>query len=311
MGDPSDTTRPDAKPFGWEYFRFVVAALLMAAAVVKFLNMAQIMTGGGLLGTMPRLVAVTAFEAAAAVYLIVGNRRLSWLLTLTTFTIFAASTVYAMATNQSCNCFGTQLNPERMVVLDTVVLLLTALLRPLGVRVSSQNLIRHLTLVAVVGGLAAALAVWRYDVLLRQEQSRLLVVDVLVGKSWPVNGEMDPRLSELSSGKWMILMVDKNCVHCRDMVARYFADPETHRAGERTAVFVFGFDDDKWRFQFDRVTFDLSGEGLLNWPHGKPYVVNPAVFLLDDGIVVDAAEGTESDQFLLSILSSAEQATTQ
>ena len=91
MSDTPDTTRPAGGKFGWEYFRFAVAALLFATAVVKIVNMAQILTGGGLLGTMPRLVAVTAFEAAAAVYLIVGNRCLAWLLTLTTFAIFVTS----------------------------------------------------------------------------------------------------------------------------------------------------------------------------------------------------------------------------
>lgn len=284
------------------HFRFAVAALLLAAAVGKIFNMAQILTGGGLLGTMPRLAAVTAFEAAAAAWLIVGNRFLAWLLTLTTFAIFVTSAVYAMATDQSCDCFGEQLDPETMVVVDTVVLLLTGCLRPSSWRMSSRTLTRQLTIVAVVGGLVAALAVWRYEGLVRHERSRLLVVDLLVGKSWPLNGQMDSQLSELSSGKWMILIAQQDCGHCRNLVARYFADPETHRPGERTAVFVIGGGDDRWRFQFDRVTLDLSGDALLRWPNGKPYVVNPAVFLVDNGIVVDAAEGAETDQFMDSLL---------
>lgn len=252
---------------------------------------------------MPRLAAVTAFEAAAAAYLIAGNRFLAWLLTLTTFAIFVASGLYALATDQSCDCFGEQLDPETIVVVDAVVLLLTACLRPSRWRMSSRSLFRHLTIVAVAGVLVAALAVWRYEVLVRQERSRLLVADLLVGKSWPLNGQMNSQLSQLSSGRWMILVSRQDCGHCRNMVARHFADPETHRPGERTAVFVFGGNDDRWRFQLDRVTLDLSGDALLSWPLGRPYVVNPAVFLLDNGIVVDAAEGTETDQFLDSLLS--------
>ncbi len=309
MSKTPDATQPDGRPFGWEHFRFTVAALLLAAAVSKVFNMAQILSGGGLLGTMPRLAAVTAFEAAAAAYLIVGNRFLAWLLTLTTFAIFVTSAVYAMAKDQSCDCFGKQLAPETMVVVDTVVLLLTGCLRPSRWRMSSRTLIRQLTIVAVVGGLVAALSVWRYDVLLRHERSRLLVADLLIGKSWPLTGQVDSRLSELGSGKWMILIAHQDCGHCRNMVARYFADPETHRPDERTAVFVFGGGDDRWRFQFDRVTLDLSGDALLSWPNGKPYVVNPAVFLVDNGIVVDAAEGAETDQFMGSLLSGPEQST--
>lgn len=309
MNDIPETTQPDSRPFGWESFRFAVAALLMAAAVTKVFNMGQILTGGGLLGTMPRLVAVIAFEAAAAAYLIVGDRFLSWLLTLVTFATFATSTVYAITTNQSCDCFGEQLNPEAMIILDTVVLLFTVFLRPSRWQVSSQNMIRHLTIIAVVGGLVTSLAVWRYDVLLSHERSRLLVADALVEKSWPLNGKMDSRLSELDSGKWMILIADQNCVHCRHMVAQHFTDPATHRLGERTAFFVFGGSDDRWQFEFDRVTFDQSGDNLLSWPHGKPYVINPAVFLLDNGIVIAAAEGTQCEEFLGSLLSDPEPST--
>ena len=308
MSDTPDTTRPADGKFGWEYFRFAVAALLLATAVLKIVNMAQILTGGGLLGTMPRLVAVMAFEAAIAVYLIVGNRCLAWLLTLTTFAIFVTSTLYAISTNQPCNCFGGKVEPETVVVIDTVVLLLTACLRPRRWQLSSPQLIRQLTAVAVVGGLFAGAAVWRYDVLVEKERSRLLVVDLLVGKPWPLNGQTDPRLSELNTGKWMILIARQDCGHCREMVSRYFADPHTHRPGERTAFFVFGARDHQWRYQLDRVAFDPPSDDVLSWPDGEPHVVNPGIFLVDDGIVVDAAEGTQAEQFLESLLDGTEQA---
>lgn len=307
MSETTETTQPVGRRFGWEQFRFAVAALLLAAAVSKIVNMAEILTGGCLLGTLPRLLAVTAFEAAAAAYLIFGNRFLAWLLTLTTFGIFVTSAVHAMATDQSCDCFGKRLDPQTMVVVDTLVLLLTGCLRPSSWRIASPTLIRHLAIVAVAGGVAAGLSVWRYDVLVKYERSRLLVADLLVGKPWPLNEQIDSRLSALGNGKWMILIAHQNCGHCRDMVARYFDDPQTHRPGERTAFFAFGFDDDRWRFEFDRVTFDLSGDASLSWPTGRPYVVNPAVFLVDDGVVVDAAEGEEAIQFMGSIFSSPEQ----
>ena len=309
MSQTPETTQPGGRRFGWEQFRFVVAALLLAAAVSKIVNMAQILTGSCLLNSMPRLVAVTAFEAAAVAYLMVGNRFLSWLLTLGTFAVFVASAVYAMATDRSCGCFGKQLAPETMVIVDSVVLLLTGCLRPGSRGMSSRNLIRQLTLVALMGGLAAGATAWRYEVLIKHERSRMLLADVLVGKPWPLNEQMDPRLSELGSGQWMVLIAHRDCGHCRNMVARYFADPQTHRPGERTAFFAFGYDDDQWRFEFDRVTFELPDDALLSWPHGKPYVVNPAVFLLEDGIVVDAAEGEESVQFMESLMSALQPST--
>ena len=306
-----ETTQPRRRTFDWEQFRFAVAVLLLAAAVVKIFNMQQILTGSGLLRTMPRLVAVVAFEAAVATFLIVGNRFWSWLLALTTFSIFLTSAVYAIATDQSCDCFGEQLTPEMMMIADMVVLLLTGILRPRSRQMAVRSLFRQLTIVVVAGGLVAALAGWRYDVLVRSERSRLLFAELLIGRPWPLNEKTDPAFAKLSSGKWMILIARQDCVHCRNLVARYFANPELHRKGERTAVYVFGGRDDHWRYQFDRVTLDSSGDVVPEWSNGAPYVVNPAIFLVDDGIVVDAAEGAATDQFLESLLRAREDSAPQ
>ncbi len=311
MSNTAETTQPGREPFDWEQIRFAVAVLLLTAAVVKICNMQHILTGGGLLRTMPRLVAVVAFEAVVATFLIVGNRFWSWLLALTTFSIFVTSAVYAIATDQSCDCFGEQLTPEMMVIADVVVLLLTGILRPRSPHMAVRSLFRQLTIVAVVGGLVAALAGWRYDVLVRNERSRLLLAELLIGRPWPLNEKTDPALAELSSGKWMILIARQDCVHCRNLVARYFANPETHRKGERTAVFVFGGRGDQWRYQFDRVALDSSGAVVPEWPNGEPYVVNPAIFVVDGGIVVDAAEGAATDQFLESLLRAREHSVPQ
>lgn len=301
MNNPSGTTPSEGTRPGWNQFRWVVAAVLFTAAVSKIVNMPQILAGGGLLGTMPRLLSAAAFEAAAATCLIVGNRFWSWLLTLLTFTVFILSAFFAVATHQSCDCFGKRLEPESMVVIDTVVLLLTAFMRP-KTRQPAGRLLPQLTTVAVAGVLVAGAGYWRYEGVMTSERSKYLVVGRLLGNPWPITADLHPRLSELSSGRWMVLVILQDCEHCRDMVDRYFSDPQRHRAGERTAVFLFARDTQPWRFQFDRVTLDEPMDGLLKWPNGEPRVVNPAVFLLDNGIVVDAAEGTASDPFLSSLL---------
>ena len=100
LSNTAETTQPNHRLLAWEQFRFAVAVLLLAAAVVKIINMQHILTGGGLLRTMPRLVAVVTFESAVATFLIVGNRFLSWLLALTTFAIFVTSTIYGIAIDQ-------------------------------------------------------------------------------------------------------------------------------------------------------------------------------------------------------------------
>jgi hypothetical protein len=297
---------PDVRQFGWKQFRFAVAALLLTAAVVKIFNVPEIFAGGGLLATKLRLVAVIGFEGAAATFLIIGNRYWSWLLTLTTFAVFVASAMYALATDQACNCFGEQVSPETMVVVDTVVLLLTVCFRPRDRRLTSVSTVRQLTVTVIAGALFATLAAVQYEALLHSEDSRLLLADARIGKPWPLDAQKHPQLKALETGRWMVLIVDRECGPCRNLLTHHFGDPATHPQGERTAIFVFAGRSNPWQFQFDRVALDFSNNDFVSWPDLKPVVASPAVFLVVDGIVVDAAEGKWTDSFIRSALNNNE-----
>jgi hypothetical protein len=297
---------PDVRQFGWKQFRFAVAALLLTAAVVKIFNVPEIFAGGGLLATKLRLVAVIGFEGAAATFLIIGNRYWSWLLTLTTFAVFVASAMYALATDQACNCFGEQFSPETMVVVDTVVLLLTVCFRPRDRGLASVSTVRQLTVTVIAGALFATLSALQHEALLRSEESRLMLADVRIGKPWPLDAQKHSKLKALETGRWMILVIDGECGPCRNLIAHHFSDPATHRQGERTAIFVFVGRSDPWQFQFDRVALDFSNNDFVSWPEFKPIVASPAVFIVVDGVVVDAAEGIQADSFIRSAWNSNE-----
>ena len=45
----------------------------------------------------------------------------------------------------------------------------------------------------------------------------------------------------------------------------------------------------------------LSGDNWLSWLNGKSHVINQAIFLLDNNVVVAAAEGEDSEEFLKSL----------
>lgn len=302
----AETTNSDERRFGWKRFRFVVAAVLLAAAVVKLFTLPEIIAGRGLLATKLRLVSVVGFETAAATFLIVGSRFWSWLLALATFTVFVGAAVYALATDQPCQCFGKRFDPETMVIFDIFVLLLTAFSRPREVEPASRGAAWQLSLAVIAGGAVAAFATIQYDTVLQSEDARLLLWEERMGKPWPLNSHMHPKLSALETGRWMVLIVKRECSHCREMIETHFSDPTAHRPGERTAIFVPVGGGDRWQFQFDRVSFDLSGSDFISWTKGKPIVTNPAVFTLVDGVVKDAADGDKSDFFIRRVWDSNE-----
>ena len=297
--ESTEESAPTGKRFGWSQLRFLVAALLFAAAVTKVVKTSQILAGGGLLGTMPRLLFVIAFEASAATWLLIGNLFLSWILTVAVFAVFVASTGYAIMTGQSCNCFGERFDPRTMLILDVVVLLLAGYFRPAGRSISSKRLMTHLVTAVVIGSLFAGASIWRNQTTDRTEPLEFLLADMLIGKSWPLNEQSHPGLKELNSGKWLVLVVREDCDHCRKMMVQYFSDPQIHRPDERTAIFIAG--SNEWPFQLDQISFELPGVQFVSWSMGEPFVASPAIFLIDDGIIVRAADGNDSEHFIESV----------
>ncbi len=298
--EPTEERAATQRPFGWNQLRYAVAGLLLAAAATKVIDTPRILAGGGLLGTLPRIVFVTAFEAAAAAWIVVGDRFVSWILTLAIFVVFVVSTTWAILTGQSCNCFGDQVDARTMLILDVCVLFLVASFRPVGRRNTSRWLTAHLVIAVAVGGAFAGLSIWNDQTTDRTDPLEFLLAHMLTGKPWPLDEQFHPDLKQLSSGRWLILVVREDCDHCGELMVRYFRDPRTHRPGERTALFVAG--SDEWPFQFDFISFERSGDRFITWPAGEPSVASPAVFVVEDGTVIQAADGDEADRLTESLL---------
>ncbi len=60
-------------------------------------------------------------------------------------------------------------------------------------------------------------------------------------------------------------------------------------------MFVAG--EDRWPFELDGISLEPDGRTVVRWEE-EPFVASPLVCLIEDGIVVDAADGTGTDEFM-------------
>jgi len=68
------------------------------------------------------------------------------------------------------------------------------------------------------------------------------------------------------------------------------------RTLKKSAVFIAGRHE--WAFQLDQISFEVPSDQFVSWPMGELFVASPAIFLIDNGIVREAADGNESDRFI-------------
>jgi hypothetical protein len=111
-----------------------VGALLLAAAALKLQGLGTDAVGRMGLFSMPEFqLAVVEVECFLGIWLISGIRPIaSWLVSLATFTCFAAVSLYlAMVGQASCGCFGgLSVNPWHAFALDVGIIALLGFGRP-------------------------------------------------------------------------------------------------------------------------------------------------------------------------------------
>ena len=125
-----------------------------------------------------------------------------------------------------------------------------------------------------------------------------MLADGLVKKPWPLDGKISRQLNAMESGKWLAIVARKDCEHCQKLIEEHFESPKKTTDNRRTALFIAGAD--QWNFLLDEVSLSAPTHGTIEWRR-EPFVASPAVFLIDDGVVFDAADGAESDEFLKKI----------
>lgn len=284
----------------WYYVRYAIAFVLLVAAGAKIVNRVEILAGDGLLSTRPMLLVAIGFESAVASFLMFGDLFSSWVVTGATFVVLSGISAYAIATGQDCNCISHAIDPKVMLQFDLAVLALVAWMRPVRRASWSKRVILEIT--GSVGlGILVAGSTSLYDSPRKGDPLQFLIADTLVAQRWPLNATLNPELAALDRGNWMVLIVRRDCEHCRELIAKHFVDPHRHRPNERTAVFVAG--ESTWPFQFDEVAIDFKVKNTIAWPVAEPFVASPGVFLIKNGIVAQGEDGMEADAFLKDAIS--------
>ena len=280
----------------WRWLKRFIASLLGIAALLKTLTSTQILASDGLLSATVLLFTVIGLEVALVVYLLTATSRRAWLATMATFSLFVPVALYALIFGRDCNCFGSSMGAELTLPLDMVILTLAWWFRPVPVDVSSLPVLHQVPVAVVTGLLSAVGAFGFYQMESRPDNPAYLLADSIINERWPISGRSHSALQPLDRGEWLILVVRVDCDHCRELVRTCFSDPQRQPSGLRTVVFLAGETD--WPFQLDHVSLQISHAQAVTWLNEPPFVASPAVFVLRDGIVVDAADGRDSDQLL-------------
>jgi len=311
-------------PISWSQLRIGIAALLIVAAAAKVQDIVPILAGDGLLASQPLLLTAIGVEAALALYLLIGDRRWSWLLTIALFSVFTAVSGYAWFSGQDCNCIAQRIGPGWMLLIDIAVLTFAWWARPqvtlppggsdavaAGEGRTDERIDHHVAtalttslapviLSLIAGTVAATAASWRHQTITassgeQEGQIEYLIPELLIGKRWPLDSRIDPRLKPLETGRWMVVIVRRDCPHCQEFLDKHFADPTWHRPGERTAVFVAASDD--WLYEFDPKRSEFDPDGTISWRESAPFVASPTSLAIGDGIVLGDLVAMKSGEF--------------
>lgn len=285
----------------WRMFRLIVSGVLLTAAAVKAFMVTEILASDGLLSSLPVLLTVIGYEAGLAVYIQVVPQRRAWLAVTITFSIFSAVAALSLVTHSNCNCFGGGVGSHITLPVDLCILGGCWYFRFVRHSVKSAPLPRHLLLMvapAVVAVVFAGLGYHGHQAQFANSDLSLdfLLAEMLTGKPWPLGQTQHPLLEEMHDGGWLVLIVRRDCEHCRELVEREFAQADRRGPFERTAVFVAG--SKEWAFQFDRISIDVDSQNVISWAFEEPFVASPAIFCLSDGVVTSAADGAHADTFM-------------
>lgn len=302
METQEDIVTPSSPAFF--VWRVLAGGTLLVAAGMKVFYAPAIFAQGGLLAFPPLLYSAIFLELLIGGYALLGDRLIAWRAILAFYAVLAVVAGYSLVVGADCNCFGTWASTKLTLPFDLAIVISGIWVMPKG-KIEIAPPLRKMALGISLGlGLAGVLGASYHVSIASQGQGMvdMLLTDSLIGKPWPIDGDVHPDLAPLAEGRWMVLLLSSDCHHCQQLVTEHFSDAQRHRSGERVATFLTGQKD--WPFAFDRVSFD-SNQGTIPWQDEPPFVANPAVFLLSDGVIVEASDGADTDEFLPSLFDEA------
>jgi len=294
------TARSHTAEYPWRCYRVFTFLILLSAAAFKALNVSQVLLSG-LLDSRWLLLLVIGIESAAAVYVLIGPGSKAWVVGVTIFALLATVAGYAALTGQNCGCFGSLIDAQIMFAADVAMVIGAVLLRPTArPRLEDPQQRgggRFASIFATCAGismiLVAALADDNTD---KANPLRFMLADRMVRRPWPLGATFHRDLAALESGRWIVLVLREDCDHCQSFVDNLSSAKRAERRSVRTVVFHAGRLD--WYFDFDHVTLHAGRSASVRWKDREPFVATPAIFLVEDGVVTEAADNTQSADLL-------------
>jgi len=257
--------------------------------------------GDGLLGSTMGLSLIIAIETMLAMTILLMSNSVSWCFATGTYLLLAVISAFSILTQTSCNCFGASFGAEVTLPIDLAMVMIGG---AVGIPKQSdvqrrRTLLPTLLLGVLVGACLVFYGNARNYQAVTDNDLAFFLADGLVGKRWPLDRNRSHSLIEMESGKWLVIVAREECEHCRKLIEKHFSDPTMRPPDRRIAIFVAG--SRQWGFSFDLVLLSGAKRGTIDWK-SEPFVASPAIFVVDDGQVVAAADGEASDNFIAELM---------
>jgi hypothetical protein len=325
-------------PRGSDFRRSVavgLGALLISASLLKLWSQTRHppVPNPSWLDEPAAVGSVAVLEAVLATVSIAGPwRRAAWHATIVVFGLFAiVAAVEAIWGRASCGCFGAvQVRPIYTMVLDLAAVTMLVVTgrpdgegqNPEGKRQKQPASMRRSVIACGVGTvwLAAALGFWltRPRVVVASASAKtsgqdfgkagelvVLEPEKWAGQRFNLAEHIDVG-SQLSNGRWIVLLVHHDCDHCAAAVPKYVAEyggavsssNSDGRSPPRLAVIEmppFGDANDPPPWQLPSTVLAGRLDESRDW-----FATTPVAIYVQAGLIVSAKEGGEAGDSLFT-----------
>ncbi|MDZ4849741.1 MAG: hypothetical protein SGI77_10630 [Pirellulaceae bacterium] len=300
--------------------RVAIVCILLFSVASKIRFKTLLLAGESLLANEFILYSAIGIEAFAIAFLVLARRWASWWGAVGLFSVFTPIALWSWITKTDCGCFGSTPLNWLSLPIDVDVLCALFVTRkywrssesdslklPDGsswLNVAYSEMRQRQNVFAIVIGMAASmigvgLAAIPANESVVGERIRYLLADELVGNNWPLRVAKYAAVSKTGKGKWLVLIVRKDCEHCRELVAK-LAGVEWSSKSFGVLTMVAG--SNAWPVLEGKIELEFTTSSTIDWgTDGEPFVASPAAFLIDDGTVVAAKDGEEAEQFVLGL----------
>jgi hypothetical protein len=298
--------------FNFVYFRFIIAFILLVAAVLKAYQLATVPLPPVIQGSLFTplleflnnryfLMVVVVGEILFGLILIAGVcRQWAWLLSILAFGCFTlVSLMKGLSGEGSCGCFGNvTINPWITTVFDSVIVFLLCVFRErLVFRFIVSDYEKRKLFVALIIGIVLSVPILFAMLSFKQQTHATLGTEFIgadgtvtmmlepekwIGKEFPLWNYVDEKAQSIKQGNWIIVIGRKQCEECQRII-------EKLTAKNSNSLALLELDDGLAHTEHQLLPPSVSVQGTLkidpNW-----IILTPCLIQCQDGICVAVGE---------------------